>query len=311
MESQACQIRGLYKCYGDVMANAGIDLNIFDGEILGVFGPNGAGKTTMVKQLMGLTRPSKGDILLYGQNVVKNPEICPEFCAYYSQNMARLWAFRARELVYVTGRLRGLNHQTATTQTAELIDRFNLGALADRVMSALSGGQKRLVAFLASMVGYRPMLILDEPTNELDPSIRSEVWSLLREVNRQKGTTVILVTHNVIEAEQVVDRVAIVDKGRVVALGTPGELKRQVSDTVRVEIHLKPGADTSYVAALDGVRSDGRGTWVIQTNRVEVAPMFSAALDTLGSECIDDFRVVTPSMQDVYVLITGRGWAEA
>ena len=225
--------------------------------------------------------------------------------------MARLWAFRARELVYVTGRLRGLDHQTAVEQTETLISRFNLEPLARRTMGALSGGQKRLVAFLASMVGYRPILILDEPTNELDPSIRSEVWSFLRQVNREKGTTIILVTHNVIEAEHVVDRVAIIDKGRIVVSGTPGELKRQVRDSVRVEIRLRPGADTSYVAGLEGVRSDGRGTWVIETSRPAAASMFSSVLDTLGSEHIDDFRVVTPSMQDVYVRVTGKGWAEA
>jgi len=236
-------IRGLTKVYKNgVVANDGIDLDIHHGETFGLLGPNGAGKTTLVKQIVGLLRPTAGYIHLFGRDIVQEPDVVPKHVAYLPQTLMSLRAYRVREAIYYTGILRGLTTKEARVQTDDLLERLHLAPLSRRLVGNLSDGQKQLVAVAVTLIAYRTVVVLDEPTNNLDPAVRRLVWDVLGELREQRGVTVILVTHNVLEAERVLTRVAIIDEGRVIALGTPDELKAQVASHARLEFRLKDGA---------------------------------------------------------------------
>ncbi|MEW6524323.1 MAG: ABC transporter ATP-binding protein [Bacillota bacterium] len=302
-------VRGVTKVYlpARVQANIDIDLDIHRGEVFGLFGPNGAGKTTLVKQMAGLLKPTSGQIRLFGRDVVADPQSVPHFVSYYGQKVLALRAHTVREVLLHTAVLRGLAVAEARKVTSELIDRFNLGAIAGRIMLKLSGGQQRQAALLASLTGHRPVLILDEPTNELDPAVRRKIWDYLWELNQGQGTTIILVTHNVLEAEQVVERVAIIDSGRVVALGTPGELKAEVDASVRVEVRIKPGVDADgLLGSVPGSLRLREGQYRIAARREQADELLGTVIRLVGLARLDDFRLVTPSLEDVYLRYTAQ-----
>lgn len=305
-EATAYVVEDLCKVFmpAGVRANREISLCIRQGEIFGIFGPNGAGKTTLVRQLAGLLKPTSGRISLFGRDVVAQPGIVPHYVSYYGQKVMALRAHKVREVILHSAVLRGMPVCDARRQTAELIERFGLAAIADRIMHRLSGGQQRQTALLATLTGDRPLLILDEPTNELDPANRRLVWEYLTEINREHGTTILLVTHNVLEAEQVVERVAIIDRGAAVAVGTPGELKAQVDYTVRVEVRLKPGKDGGALAALPGSVRLREGWYRITAAREQAQELLGLVAARTGLADLDDFRLVTPSLEDVYLRYT-------
>ncbi|MCL0104517.1 ABC transporter ATP-binding protein [Dehalococcoidia bacterium] len=293
------------------MANDKIDLEIAQGEIFGVFGPNGAGKTTLVRQMAGLLRPTSGRIFLFGHDVVAKPAVVPHYVGYYNQIVVGLNSHKFREALYITGRLRGQSKAEAQKQADGLIERFDVKELADRLVGKLSGGERRLAALLSTFMNYSRLLILDEPTNELDPVRRRLVWDYLHELNGQRGTTIILVTHNVLEAEWVVQRVTIIDLGKLQAMGTPGQLKRLVEDTVRLEVRLRSGQEEQaqdFLAAIpDSIRLRP-AVWQITSSKGEASALFSTVIERLGFETLDDFRLITPTFEDVYIKLTGKRW---
>lgn len=307
----AYRVKGLTKIYEPhgPLANDKIDLEIAQGVLFGLFGPNGAGKTTLVKQLMGLLKPTSGRIELFGHDVIAHPELVPCYVGYYSQRVLALRAHKLWEVPYITGLLRGQSARDAKRQVWELLERFELLGLADRLMAHLSGGEQRLAALLATFMGYPKVLILDEPTNELDPMRRRRVWEYLRELNQELGVTIIFVTHNLLEAEAAVDQVGIIDRGRLVALGTPGELKRAVQNTVRMEVRLREGAEADGVLSkMPGAKRLRQGWWQITAPKESASQLLAETLGELGFDMIDDFRLITPTLEDVYIQITGRIW---
>ncbi|HEY5051625.1 MAG TPA: ABC transporter ATP-binding protein, partial [Acidothermaceae bacterium] len=205
-------VSGLSKVYraksGDVTATDDIALEVRRGEVFGLLGPNGAGKTSLVRQLIGLLRPDAGRIQLFGRDVVAVPRVVPDFVAYLPQDDAALADLTTAGALETTARLRGLSRPGATAARDDVIDELGLGGFADRPIAKLSGGQRRLAGVGAALVGDRPVLVLDEPTTGLDPSARRAVWSALERRRSEQATTVVLVTHNVLEAETVLDRVA-------------------------------------------------------------------------------------------------------
>jgi ABC-2 type transport system ATP-binding protein len=305
----AYRVRGLSKTYRGALspANVGIDLDVPAAEIFGVLGPNGAGKTTLVRQLAGLTAPDTGEISLLGHDVVTDPRLAPRLVAYLAQEEPALAELDVRRAIETTGRLRGLSRRDAGSAAAGLLEELGLGGLADRPLTRLSGGQRRLACVASALVAERPVLLLDEPTTGLDPVARHAVWSALGRRRAEFGTTVVLVTHNVLEAETVLDRVAVVDRGRVIACDTPGRLKAAVDDSVRVILvwHREPPYDDSTVDLL--ARSavvEGR-RWTVRLDRGRVREVLDRLTRSPLFDALEDYTVSTPSLEDVYLSLGG------
>jgi ABC-type multidrug transport system ATPase subunit len=302
-------IRELTKRYRPrgVLANDAISLDIRQGEILGIFGPNGAGKTTLVRQITALLRPCSGQIELLGQDVVRHPAVVPQYVGFFGQRAPILRNYTVAEVLVYAGVLRGLSAARAKRQAQALMDRFELGAIAASRLSQLSGGQVRLPTLLATFMGHPRGVVLDEPTNELDPANRARLWQFLDELRAQHGLSVVLTSHNLAEAERYVERAAFIDRGRLVALGTPGELKRAVANLVRLEIRVKESFAASVeprLQSLPGSRSPKPGFWELTATPEEADLLLGRVVALVGLEALDDFRLVTPSMDDVYVRLT-------
>ncbi|MCL6549458.1 MAG: ABC transporter ATP-binding protein [Acidothermus cellulolyticus] len=310
--TQALEARGLVKTYrtrhGPIIANDGIDLSIRPGQIFGLLGPNGAGKTTLVRQLVGLLRPDAGRIALLGIDATAHPEAVPRIVAYLPQQDTALADLTVAQAVRTTAVLRGIPRSAAGGEAAALLAELGLEPLADRRIGKLSGGQRRLAAVAATLAGRRPILVLDEPTTGLDPTARRAVWAAVERRRTEAGCTVVLVTHNVLEAETVLDAVAILDQGRVIANGTPGALKATLGDAVRLELAWRadPPDDDPLIRRLRAAAAIRGRRWTVRCSPEEAR----AALAQLTSgdflDVLDDFTLATPSLEDVYVALGGR-----
>ncbi|MEW6308719.1 MAG: ABC transporter ATP-binding protein [Bacillota bacterium] len=309
MNVAAYDIDGLTKTYrkAKVPANNGISLRVPQGEILGILGPNGAGKTTLVRQMVGLLRPTSGSVRLFGHDVLNRPHLVPDMVAYFSQRVASFGSFSFREVLLQAGVLRGMTLGEARRAAGGLIDRFLCGEFAGRYLLHLSGGERRLALLLSTFMSRRAVLVLDEPTNDLDPHRRHLLWAYLFEENRNEGTTVVLVTHNISEAQTVVDRVVIMDGGRIHAQGTPGELKAGLRHQARIVMTMKVRSQPPAVTG--GLLTHVHGqTWEIRAPETQVTPILAQILDAVGMNAIDRFQVTSCSLEDVYVSLTGRHW---
>ena len=220
------EIQGLTKRYrrGATPANDGIDLTIEAGQVYGLLGHNGAGKTTLVNQIVGLIRPDRGSIRIDGRDVVAAPGFARRTCSIQPQSQVPIDGLTPRLAIETLGRLRGGRADLARMRAGRLIDALDLGEWRDTDGARLSGGVKRLVSFCMAAVEPGKLVILDEPTNDVDPVRRRLLWAQVRSL-ADEGAAVLLVTHNVIEAERSVDALAILDHGRVLTQGTPAELK--------------------------------------------------------------------------------------
>jgi ABC-2 type transport system ATP-binding protein len=307
----AYQVSGLAKTYRGSRspANVDIDLQVPTGEIFGLLGPNGAGKSTLVRQLVGLLRPDAGTINLLGHDLISDPGKAARLVGYLGQDEPALAELPVRRAVETTARLRGVSRKAAAGLATELIDELGLARLADAPLVRLSGGQRRLACVASALAADRPVLILDEPTTGLDPVARRAVWAALRRRRAESGSTVVLVTHNVLEAETVLDRVAVLDQGRVIACDTPGRLKSEVDDAVRLVLVWRsdPPLDDTLVSELAAAADrDGR-RWVVRMPRARVSAMVEELTRAALFELLDDFTVATASLEDVYVALGGAG----
>jgi ABC-2 type transport system ATP-binding protein len=303
-------VRGLVKSYrgGTAPANAGIDLDVARGEVFGLLGPNGAGKTTLVRQLAGIVAPDSGTISLFGHDLVADRSMGPRFTGYLAQDEPALAELPVRLAVETTARLRGLTRSDAGRAATAVVDELVLDDIADRPLVRLSGGQRRLATLAAALVADRPVLILDEPTTGLDPVARRAVWSALRHRRDDRGTTVVLVTHNVLEAETVLDRVAVLDRGSVIACDTPSRLTASVDDAVRVGLVWRdqPPLDDPAVAAMARLATVDGTRWAVRLPRAQAQAMLGDLMASAVVGALDDLTVTTPSLEDVYLSLGGR-----
>ncbi|ARU61271.1 hypothetical protein CBW65_09905 [Tumebacillus avium] len=303
------EVNGLTKIYDNQKkANDNISLAIRQGEVVGVLGPNGAGKSTLIKQMVGHVKPTEGEIRLFGADVIKRSDLIPQYVGYYDQRPAALDALTGYEAIYCTGRLRGMSRAAAKGAADRLIELLNLGEVRKREIRKMSGGQQRMVGFATVLIGELPVLILDEPTNELDPERRRQLWDTLAEKNRQEGTTILLVTHNVLEAEQVVDKVAVIDHGQLLAYDSVGKLKQQVDSRLRLELTVRPEEGERLEALLSGYGTLQRPA----ANKIRLfmeegraGDALQAVVSEAGDGC-EEYRVVPPSLEDVYFKLGGK-----
>jgi ABC-2 type transport system ATP-binding protein len=306
----AIGVREVSKTYRDgrVLANDGVDLDVLPAEVFGLLGPNGAGKSTLVRQLVGLTRPDRGRIDVLGYDVVATPSVAGHLVAYLGQDESALLDLPVHAAVSTTARLRGESRRAASAQATDLVDELGLTAVAHRPLARLSGGQRRLACVASALAARRPVLLLDEPTAGLDPVARREVWAAIARRRDAHGVTVVLVTHNVLEAESVLDRVAILDRGRVIACDTPGRLKAAVSDDVRLDLvwRFDPPYDDPTVAALAGRATVVGRRWTVRLAAEEARSALGRLTSGAAFASLDDFTLATPSLEDVYLALGGR-----
>ncbi|MEE1930456.1 ABC transporter ATP-binding protein [Streptomyces sp. TRM 70351] len=319
-ERPACAVSELVKTYPAqrgrrkappapaVRASDGITLSVRRGELFGLLGPNGAGKSTLVRQLTGLLRPDSGRVDVLGHDLVRHPERAARLLAYLGQESTALDELSVSLAVETTARLRGLPAADARRACASVLEELGLTPLAARPLGRLSGGQRRLACVATAFVGERPLLVLDEPTTGMDPVARRAVWAAVDRRRAERGATVVLVTHNVIEAESVLDRVAVLDQGRVIACDTPGGLKALIGDDVRLELVWRdePPLDVPEVAALRrAARTAGR-RWTLRLSPDAARAAVSAVTGGPAFAALDDFSLATPSLEDVYLALGGR-----
>ena len=311
--NHAYEVRNLRKVYRkpEVVANDGIDFTVAPGESFGLLGSNGAGKTTLVRQLVGLLQPTSGEIKLFGDPLRTDGGADARVgrtVAYLPQGALGLGELKVAEAIKWTGMLRGCGRSTAETETEELVEALELGPLVDRQVRKLSGGQRRLVQIGMTLVCRLPVLILDEPTADIDPGLRRRIWELLADRCRA-GAAMILVTHDVAEAEHVLDRVAIIDKGKVAAAGSPAELKAGLAHRTRIEVVVAEdgGADPADIASLLGITAKIEGRRVSGWTPAEDAlRILEKVMATSGNEALEDVRLVTPTLEDVYLEVSGH-----
>jgi ABC-2 type transport system ATP-binding protein len=299
------EVDGVSKVYPNgVRANNEITLSAERGEVFGLLGPNGAGKTTLVGQILGLAKPTSGTIRIDGVDVVQRPAVARESCSYQPQSSVPIRGLTPSQAVALMGRIRGLGKAEARRRTGRLLDGLELTEWATRVVSELSGGVVRLVAFCMAAVAPGRIVILDEPTNDVDPLRRKLLWKEVRTL-ADAGSAVMLVTHNVLEAERCVDRLAIVDQGRVVGQGTPATMKRDLGGALRLEVVLDPTTPHPDAPAFlaQSVLVGRRLFGDVQPFDIQTAIAWARALQDRGAA--EEFSIGPATLEDVYVRRVG------
>lgn len=311
MTSDVLTVRGLRKRYrgrGGALANDGIDLDVARGAVVGLLGHNGAGKTTLVNQVVGLVKPDAGTIRLDGIDAVAKPHLARRKASIQAQANVPISGLTPRLAIELVGRIRGGEKDAVKRRTQHLLDALDLGPWADTPSQKVSGGIARLTAFAMTAVTPGALVVLDEPTNDVDPVRRRLLWNCIRSL-ADNGHGVLLVTHNVHEAERVVDRLAIVDHGIVLAAGTPAELTAGLRGTLTIEIDIIE-SDTEWYRAVTPVRTD-------RSRRVGTVPVHDAAqvvdwaqrMTEVGR--IERYQLTPASLEDVYVDLVGHADASS
>lgn len=298
------EIQGLTKRYrGGTLANDGISLAAGEGEVIGLLGHNGAGKTTLVHQVVGLLRPTAGTIRLAAIDAVADPAAARRLCAIQPQAQVPITGLTPRQAIELVGRMRGGRLADVRARTDRLIDALDIGEWRDTDAARLSGGVKRLTSFCMAAVRPGRLVILDEPTNDVDPVRRRLLWAQVRALG-DEGAAVLLVTHNVVEAERSVDRLVLLDTGRVVAAGTPAELKAGLGDGLRLELVPEPGRLPLPPASFGAAQErGGRLTLVVPGSRAGDAVAWAAERQRAGE--VEEFSLVPANLEDVYVALIG------
>jgi len=306
----AVETEGLAKYFGETRAVDGIDLSVRRGTVFGVLGPNGAGKTTTLRVLATLLRPDAGTARVLGHDVVADPDAVRSSVSLTGQFASVDEELTGRENLVLLGRLLGFTHRAADQRAGELLDAFGLSDAAGKFVKDYSGGMRRRLDIAASIVTTPPLLFLDEPTTGLDPRSRNQVWEIVR-VLVAEGATVLLTTQYLDEADQLADRIAIIDHGKVIAEGTSGELKALVgSGTLHVRV-----LDPEQRAEAGRILTASLGTpFQLEPDPAAISAQVSdpelvaTALAELARCCVPlaEFSLGQPSLDQVFLALTGH-----
>ncbi len=308
---QMIEAEGLAKHYGETQALAGVDFSVPAGTILGLLGPNGAGKTTAVRILTTLALPDSGRGTVAGIDVVTHPAEVRRHIGVAAQDATLDGLLTGRQNLVLVGELSDMGRRPSRARATELLAQFELTDAADRVLKGYSGGMRRRLDLAASLMTRPPVLFLDEPTTGLDPTSRQRVWEAIQELT-DEGVTVLLTTQYLDEADALADRIVVVDHGRVIANGTPLELK-EASRSAHLEVTLATASTASTEAAsalaplVTGrihLSADGRRLSAAVDSSSGLATSVVRALDEAGV-LVDDIEVRQPSLDDVFFSLTG------
>jgi ABC-2 type transport system ATP-binding protein len=311
----AIEAHELVKTYpGDVRALDRLSFDVPAGTVFGLLGPNGAGKTTAVKILTTLSRADSGSARVAGHDVVREAATVRRAIGVVAQKHAVDPALTGRENLRLQGRIFGMERSDLERRAGGLLEEVGLTEAADRVTRGYSGGMQRRLDIAMALVHRPSVLFMDEPTTGLDPEVRVAMWREIERLSRGEGLTVLLTTHYLEEADQLAATVAIVDAGRVVAAGTPDELKGELEgDSIQVELADSPDGTANAIEGLEGIREvhlDGRVLRARVDHGARAVPLVLQALESHGVP-VESVTVSRPSLDDVYLRHTGRAFSEA
>ena len=310
----AIEIEGLVKTFGDVRALDGLDLEVKEGHVHGLLGPNGAGKTTAVRILSTLLGPTAGSARVLGHDVVTEAHTVRSIIGLTGQFASVDEELTGRENAVLVGRLVGMDKGTAGARAQHLLERFDLVDAADRPAKGYSGGMRRRLDLAVSLVPTPPIVFLDEPTTGLDPRSRLALWSVIRDLSND-GVTVLLTTQYLEEADQLADRIAVIDQGKVIARGTSDELKDQVGGQV-VEVRVGEVGDLDTVAEVVA-KVTGHDAAIDRTLRLVSSPANEGlkAVESVARRLktrdvtVADLSLRRPSLDEVFLELTGQPMA--
>ncbi|MGA9920555.1 MAG: ATP-binding cassette domain-containing protein [Candidatus Dormiibacterota bacterium] len=304
-------VEGLVKLYGKTRAVDGLDLVVEKGSVVAVLGPNGAGKTTLIRILATLAKPTGGRALVAGFDVVEHPAQVRRHIGIAGQSASIDEYLTGRQNLVMVGELSRLPRDESKRRAGALLERFELGEAADRTTKTYSGGMRRKLDLAASLITQPEVLFLDEPTTGLDPRARVGMWQLIRELG-EAGTTLLLTTQYLDEADQLAHYVAVVDQGKVIAWGTPDQLKTQVDGSV-LEVTLPERSDVEEAGRLLRAATSAVVTVDQRRNRVTLPSTAEVGLVTkvvraldAGGVVVDDVTVRRPALDDVFMTLTGH-----
>jgi oleandomycin transport system ATP-binding protein len=310
MSTSAIEAEGLVRTFGKVRALDGIDMVAREGTVFGLLGPNGAGKTTAIRILSTLLRPDAGRAIVGGYDVVREPAKVRGVIGLTGQYAAVDELLSGEENLYMLGRLLGASRSSARARAKELLEAFDLSDAAGKYVKAYSGGMRRRLDLAASLVGRPRFLYLDEPTTGLDPRSRLELWEMIRALVAQ-GTTVLLTTQYLDEADRLADEIVVIDHGKVIAAGTPQQLKTRIGGQVLQAQPADPTdlpATEKILAAFadggEGAHNDGQLVSVSIRDRAALGQAVRQ-LDDAGI-AVDDLSLRRPSLDEVFLAITGH-----
>ncbi|MET0844066.1 MAG: ATP-binding cassette domain-containing protein [Mycetocola sp.] len=306
MNTPAIEVRGLRKSYGDKLVLDGIDLAVATGSVTALLGPNGAGKTTTVHILSTLVRPDGGAAFVNGCDVVRDPDGARASIGLTGQFSAVDGLLSGEENLQLMARLRHLGAKRSKTRVAELLEQFDLTEAARKPLATYSGGMRRRLDLAMTLVSTPSVIFLDEPTTGLDPRSRHTMWDIVRSLVAD-GTTVLLTTQHLEEADELATRIAVLDDGRIVAEGTPDELKRLVpGGHIRLRFADAAALDSASRLLDEPTRDDaGLALTVPSDGGVRALRTVLDRLDA-GDVEVDDLSIHTPDLDDVFFALTGR-----
>ena len=288
------------------LVNDHLSLSLGRGEIFGLLGPNGAGKTTLVSQIIGLAKPDSGNISIDDVNIIAKPGYARQACSFQAQTQVPINGLTARQAIELVGRVRGGNEKTVRVRAQELLKHLEMDEWTAKSAETFSGGMRRLVAFCMAAVVPGRIVILDEPTNDIDPLRRRLLWQEVRTLVTA-GSSVLLVTHNVLEAERAVDRLAIIDRGKVISMGTPASLKGNGGYNMRFELVLEPRAAAPAIPVLiQNTTIIGRRL-IGRLKESDVALAIQWARNLKENDIAEEYSVGPASLEDVYLKVVGHG----
>ena len=313
-ESLAVEAQGLVKAFGDTRAVDGVDLSVRRGSVYGVLGPNGAGKTTTIRMLATLLRPDAGSARVLGHDIVSDADAVRGLVSLTGQLASVDEDLTGRENLVLIGRLLGLKRAAAGDRATELLEAFGLSDAAGRLVKNFSGGMRRRLDIAASIVVTPELMFLDEPTTGLDPRSRIQVWDIIRSLS-EAGTTILLCTQYLEEADQLCEGIAVIDHGKVIAEGTPGQLKASVgSGALHVRLldpEQRPEAERVLASELGNVTLEPDPSALsVQCADADRGAQAVAELTRAGVG-IADFSLGQPSLDEVFLALTGHPAEEA
>ena len=290
---------------GDVFANDRLSIEVRPGEVYGLLGPNGAGKTTFVKQVIGLLKPTSGSNALGPYDLIEDPDVARQLCSYLPQAQMPIESFKMHEAVHITGLIRGGPSNEVRERGDALIEALDLTEWRETLGHKLSGGVRRLVGYIMTTVWPGKVVILDEPTNDVDPRRRRLLWEQIRALGSE-GSAVFLVTHNVLEAEKAVDRLAIINDGKLIAEGTPSSLKADDRGRLRLQLMLVPGNGVPELPSLVHHHARVGNNLMMVIDETDAAAGIAWAQQLMINGVAEEYALGATTLEDVYIRLTGH-----